>query len=209
MPLLFPAEPPNGSKLVRDYANNFGRRLATRKDIPGFVSRHTPLLKLPNDVYAPHPVYKTGLGDILEGTGLQNASYAGFFYVLENNKGLPHARAHVVSDEFGVSHFSSLSFGTYSKLTVPILVKLASHDSVRNASYEVRCLRCKGCLFTAIWLKSNDEVSSDLIHPLEEAYNLLSGEPPYPADDFMQALASVAQKFERHSDANFGQGVAP
>jgi len=122
----------------------------------------------------------------------------GFYYALDNVEGLPVARAHIMMDQSGLPSFGSLSFGIYSSLAVPALDQLFNLPIVQDGAFEARCLRCKAIFFAAIWLKSTN-AGTDLIYPLESKYNILKGEPPYLADDFMAALPHTARKFVRRN----------
>lgn len=202
MPLQFPPAPDDGLIVVDKHleANERRRRpvISTDSSFAPYtpsMGQPRPTIKASDSSYAPHPVYVLNIDDLLPGgSGLLAARALGYYYVLQNKKEKPCARAHLLTDEFGQSRIASLSFGTYSKDAVSSLKKLAISDRVLTGSYEVRSLRCKPILFSGIWLKALDG-GFDLICPLEKKYYLINGDPPYPADDIIAALGPIAKIF--------------
>jgi len=191
MSLKFTDEPPNGRDSIERRLNAYAHR--SRLPLRKYRSKEgsnvylppRPYLKRTDGVYAPHPIYFLGLKDLIEGgAGFIAAKPSGFYYVLENNKGEPVARAHMRTDKEGNWVVANLSFGNTSQLTLPALEKLANHTLVQKSDYEVRFIRCIAVNFAAIWLKAS-EFNYDLIHPLGSEYSIPGSEPPYLAESFM------------------------
>ena len=139
---------------------------------------------------APHDVYFLSLSDLAAGMFLEAARAVGRrFIVMDGNK--PVASAELADESTG-SGFQA-SEGPLVESTAAAIEVAEADPQLDDADYEVRLLRIPALYFTALWLKSEDGRTADVVIPLNPAPAPFEPGRKYAPAEIRYPLAEAAR----------------